>query len=231
MGSVLALVAIACALYFFVQAGTIAYQLTGMDKDSAQFQALSALTMTGFTTLASERVVRDPVRRRITTALIVVGYASTASIIAGLVTTVATETALGRAVNVVALALSLVVLASVLRNGTLNAPIEARIRKALATRLVHDQVHHEELLLYSQGYAITRVEVPGDSRLVGQSLREAALPAHNLQVLTLEREGEVTSLVGADTTLEAGDLLVLYGEVEQVQEAFGAPALSPDAPT
>lgn len=136
MGSVLALVAIACALYFFVQAGTIAYPLTGMDRESAQFQALSALTMTGFTTLMSERVVRDPVRRRITTALIVLGYASTASVIAGLVTTVATETALDRALNLVALGVLRVTAAWLLRSGPINRLSEGRLRQILATRLV-----------------------------------------------------------------------------------------------
>lgn len=224
MGSVLALLIIACALYFFVQAGTIAYQLTGLDRETAQFQALSALTMTGFTTLASERVVRDPVRRKITTALIVLGYASTASIIAGLVTTVATETPLERAVNVVALALSLVGLAWLARTGRFNARLDERIRGVLAERLVHDRVPHEELMLYNKGFAITRIEVPPDSRMSGVVIREAGFPELNLKVLTIERDGVINPLVRADDHIQAGDHLVLYGEVARVQEAFSAPA-------
>ena len=66
----IALLVIISSVYFIVLIGTVAYQLTGLDWETAQFQALSAFTMAGFTTRSSERVVNDPDRRKITMALI-----------------------------------------------------------------------------------------------------------------------------------------------------------------
>lgn len=59
--------------YIVVIAGSAAYELTGLDRETAHFQSLSAFTGTGFTTGASERVVNTPTRRRITLGLMVLG--------------------------------------------------------------------------------------------------------------------------------------------------------------
>lgn len=48
--------------------------MTGVSKDLAQFQALSAFTGAGFTTQESEDIVNHPLRRRITMLLILFGH-------------------------------------------------------------------------------------------------------------------------------------------------------------
>lgn len=73
MVSVLLLLITIASAYIVIIAGGIAYELTGLDRETAHFQALSAFTGTGFTTKASERVVNHPVRRKITIAIIVLG--------------------------------------------------------------------------------------------------------------------------------------------------------------
>ncbi|MFT4977017.1 MAG: putative transporter YbjL [Myxococcota bacterium] len=114
MGSVIALLVIICSVYFIVLVGTVAYQLTGLDWDTAQLQVLSTFTMAGFTTRASERVVND------------------------------------------------------------------------------------------------------------QALRDTDLRERQLQVLALERDGEVFPVPDPDLIIRARDHLVIYGRVEAVQEAFAA---------
>ena len=44
----------------------LALPLTGLSKDLAEFQAISAFTGSGFTTRESEEVMNHPLRRRIT---------------------------------------------------------------------------------------------------------------------------------------------------------------------
>jgi len=56
-----------------VKAGSVALRLTGMDEHRANFQAISAVTGTGFTTRESELVVADPVRRKIVSFLMIFG--------------------------------------------------------------------------------------------------------------------------------------------------------------
>src|SRR4030043_906617 len=53
--------------------GSIALEATGMERAKARFQALSALTGTGFTTREAESIVNHPRRRRIATWLIFLG--------------------------------------------------------------------------------------------------------------------------------------------------------------
>src|SRR5204863_2675004 len=54
---------------------TVALALTGMSRESARFQARSALSGVGFTTSEAEAVVSHPVRRRIIQILMVLGSA------------------------------------------------------------------------------------------------------------------------------------------------------------
>ena len=65
-----------------------------MDREMARFQALSAFTNTGFTTLAAEQVVEHRVRRRIAMTLIVLGWAGAASVVATMIRSLYVDTAL-----------------------------------------------------------------------------------------------------------------------------------------
>jgi Trk-type K+ transport system membrane component len=87
MTSVIILAVIVVVALLVVRAGTVALELTGMERDKAWFQALSAFTTTGFTSRESEEIMRYPARRKIITVLIVVGYAGSVSVIATLVST------------------------------------------------------------------------------------------------------------------------------------------------
>ena len=53
--------------------GSIALEATGMQRAKARFQALSALTCTGFTTTEAESIVEHPKRRKIAAYLIFIG--------------------------------------------------------------------------------------------------------------------------------------------------------------
>ena len=58
-----------------VRTGAVALQMTGLDRATASFQALSAFTNCGFTTREAESVVNHPQRRRIVRALMLLGNA------------------------------------------------------------------------------------------------------------------------------------------------------------
>jgi len=222
MGSVVALLVIICSVYLIVLIGTVAYQLTGLDWDTAQFQALSAFTMAGFTTRASERVVNDPDRRKITMALIASGYAGTASVIATLVSTVTTHSVTDSAINLSVLAVTTAVAVTVIRRMGSHPRLADPIRRYLSRRMRHESVPHEDLMYYRHGYALTRVEVPPRSRLAGCSLRQTDLRERRLQVLAIERDGEVIPVPEADMIIRPRDHLVIYGLVDAVQDAFVA---------
>src|SRR5881275_478532 len=64
---------------------TVALSLTGMSRESARFQARSALTGVGFTTSEAEDVVTHPVRRRIVGGLMLVGSAGVVTAVGSLI--------------------------------------------------------------------------------------------------------------------------------------------------
>jgi len=68
-----------------VRIGTEALVLTGLDRRRAKFQALSAITGTGFTTSEAESVMEDERRRRIVSWLMILGNVGLASVLAVLV--------------------------------------------------------------------------------------------------------------------------------------------------
>ena len=64
---------------------TVVLATTGMSRENARFQARSALSGAGFTTCASEAVVRHPVRRRVIFTLMLLGSGGMVTALASLV--------------------------------------------------------------------------------------------------------------------------------------------------
>ena len=75
MTAILSLLVVVTLSILITRIATIALTQTGLSKESARFQARSALSGAGFTTSESESVVSHPVRRRIITILILLGNA------------------------------------------------------------------------------------------------------------------------------------------------------------
>ena len=221
MASMFVLVVVIAVAWAIITVGATAYELTGLDREAAKFQALSAFTGTGFTTRISELVVRHPTRRRITSVLIILGYGGTATVVASLLASFAEASTLQAVENVLVFG----VLASIAywagnRWGT--AASDA-FRRFLTPRLTGEAVPHEELLLYKRGYGITRIEVPADSRVVGKRLRDLDLRSSHIQIIAVEEYNDVHPIPNPDWRFEAGHHLIVYGRIAEVQDAFGPP--------
>ncbi|MEO1027560.1 MAG: hypothetical protein AAFX02_00750 [Pseudomonadota bacterium] len=67
--------------FTIVRISSVAMRLTGMTDGQARFQALSALTGTGFTTTEAEMIVNYPIRRKIVANLMVVGNLGLVSVV------------------------------------------------------------------------------------------------------------------------------------------------------
>lgn len=218
MGGVLVLVAVLVVAYVIVTVGATMYELTGVDKDQARFQALSAFTGAGFTTRISELVVRDPVRRRITSMLIVLGYAGTASIVASLIASFASQSVGSLLINGVVLIGFGAVAAGIVRLfGRVFGDV---VRRFLTPRMTGEAVPHEEFVLYGSGFGITRIEIPPRSRVTGKRLRDLDLRDRQLQVLAIEDHAQVHPIPDPDWVFERGQHLILYGRLREVQRAF-----------
>lgn len=223
MGSLIALVVILALAYVIVIAGAAAYELTGLDRNAAVFQALSAFTGTGFTTLQAEKVVEHKARRNITMILIILGYAAAATVVATLVRSVQVHSAWD-AVWHVGIAGTAVVVAYLFFRGSGMVHLNDVIRRWVASRVKSEPVLHDDLFKYKPGFGIARIEIPSNSRVVGRRLMDLPLKEKQLQVLLIEMEDDTIVVPDGQYTLQPLSHLVVFGRLDAVQEAFSPEA-------
>ena len=80
----IALYAVIIALV--IEIGVILFHMTGLEKEIARYQVISMLTGTRFTMQESALIIDHPIRRRISSGLILFGYFSLAVIISSIAT-------------------------------------------------------------------------------------------------------------------------------------------------
>ena len=88
MVSVFSLLIVAALSMVVMRIAAMGLMLTGLSRESARFQARSAFTGTGFTTVEAESVLNHPVRRRIIMLLMLVGNVGIATVMATIVLSV-----------------------------------------------------------------------------------------------------------------------------------------------
>lgn len=200
---------------------TVALTLTGLSRETARFQARSALSGAGFTTSESEAVVNHPVRRRIIMGLMLTGSA-------GIVTVVATA-AIGFAgiesnVELTTTALTLVVGLGLLwwaSNSTaVDRALQPLIHRLLRRYTDIDVRDYAGLLRVAGDYTIWELAVEPEDWLAGRDLGELRLNDEGVMVLGIQRvDGSgYDGTPQGSTTIHAGDTLILYGHADRIAE-------------
>jgi hypothetical protein len=202
------------------RAATIALTATGMSREAARFQSRSAFSGAGFTTTESESVVRHPVRRRIIMWLMLAGNAGIVAVLASVILAATLPSsdvdALVRVVTVIG-AIALIWWVS--RTRWVDERI-TRLATAGLRRWTDLDVHDYAALLHVGGqYVVTELRVEADSWLAGRDLRSLSLREEGIIVLGIERvDGSYLGVPRADTSIDAGDVLVLYSSGESIAE-------------
>lgn len=201
---------------------TVALTLTGMSKQSARFQARSALTGCGFTTTESEAMMNHPVRRRIVMMLMLLGNAGIVTVAATLMASLVNSTGGGLQIWIRNLTLLFagVVLLMLLASSTwvdrrMSPVIEWAVRRFGKVQ-ARD---YAALFRLANGYAITEMLVEADDWLANRTLIDLNLPAEGVLVLGVQRGGG--GYLGAPkgtTEILPGDTLILYGLIERLDE-------------
>jgi len=200
---------------------THALVLTGMSRETARFQARSAFTGTGFTTLESEGIVGHPVRRRVVMILMVVRSAGVISIIISLMLSFVGSgdgepTRLVRLVWLVGSALALLILARLPAVDRLLNRFVSWVLGRWTDLEVRDYVG---LLQLSDNYEVMELHVDGDDWLAGRKLAACRLPDEGMTVLGVMRtDGTYLGVPRGQTTIEPGDTLIIYGRNDALEE-------------
>lgn len=213
---IIAVILIVVALAFLMELGAIILKMTGLDINKARFQALSALTGTGYTTHESEAIMRHPLRRKVVMTLMIIGNAGLVSIIFTLVTTSKSG------LTFVQLAISLALLIGLIRLisdrwliGALDKRIEATLEKH---QLLIRKKSIEEVLRLGDTYGVAEVTIDENSELLALTLAQAGLTEKNILVLAIERDGRFIHMPRSFDRILAKDVLLVYGDLESLRQ-------------
>jgi hypothetical protein len=201
-------------------------EVTGMSRDSARFQARSALTGAGFTTSESEAVVSHPVRRRVIMRLMLIGSAGIVTVIASLILSFHGGSAHANLLKAAILIAGLGLLWWISRLNWVDARLTALIARFLRSRGLEAR-DYARLLDLSGDYGVAELKVREGDWVVNRPLRELRLHDEGILVLGIRRGQCYLGVPGPETCILAGDVLILYGRsarVSELDDRRGGPA-------
>jgi hypothetical protein len=221
MFAILSLLLVISLSFLIVRIGAIALTMTGLSDEVSRFQALSAFSGAGFTTTESESVVNGPARRRILAWLIRAGSAGIVTAISTLMLGLVGDGATTwQKLLLLAGGLGLIVWAGRSeRLDRLSRPIIERWLHRTAAFDLHD---YAGLLHLREDWRVIEAEVLEGSYLAADTLGGLGLREENVLVLGVER-GAGGYLGGPRRSFRAepGDVLILYGQSERLDEISG----------
>ena len=212
MYAVVTFLVVAVITVAFTKLATGALIATGVPPESAAFQARSAFSGAGFTTVEAENVVNHPVRRRIIGTTMFVGSLGTptlvVTVLVGLIAPGPGSTT--ERVLVTVSGLFLIVMAVVNKpaqrwlQGIGDRYVQRRLLPSLA-------VERTELLVLSDEMAVQSVRLEDAPADAPRSLRGLARAIPGATVLGIRRGDEYLGAPPVDVDLHAGDELIVYG--------------------
>ena len=198
---------------------TVALIQTGLSRETARFQARSALTGTGFTTSESESIVNHPVRRRLVRSLMLIGSAGVVTVIATLMLSFvnADRTQTLSRLGVLIIALAVILLLA--RNRRVDAMMMRVIGRALTRWTDIDARDYMGLLHLGQGYAVNELKLREGDWITGRPLRGLELRNEGVAVLAIVcPNGTYIGTPERDSAPQPEDTLILYGPTERLAE-------------
>lgn len=203
-----------------VRVGSVALRMTGLSPDVASFQATSAFSGAGYTTEEAERVVETAERRSIVKALIRLGSVGLISAISSLVLSFTDPAGddLQTLVVVVAGVLGLVLIA---RSRSFNRLATSLVEQALRRTTDLELRDYTRVLGLQREYRVAEIDVNAGEWLADATLSELDLPSEGVLVLGIRRDDTYIGAPRHDTEIRPGDVVILYGKEDRLQELSG----------
>ena len=227
------ILAVAAIYMFMIEVFSVAFKLTGLATNKIKFQVASLFTASGFTTQESELITNDDRRRRIAVTCMYTGHIFSV-VIMGLIINVLIS--IGNSINadrsgrtytewyfiVFYISLGIFLLVSFLK----IPPINKRFQKLLENIAINTSKSRREsniitVLDYYGKSAIVEVvlnKLPDFANEV--SLYDMALTKKYALILLSLRRGNRRVSISKDTMLVKGDIIVAYGHINDIREAF-----------
>ncbi len=215
---------IVAVLWLLVEILSVIFKITGLDLYKARFQVISILTHTGFTTRESELIAQHPLRRRLASILMLVSYIAQASLISVMFSMVS-QNAKQLLYIGIALAVILVLYFVFSHNKYISGKVNRAVEKLIAKRFMKNVQRRsvDQVLKISPEYAVYELLVDSDSPLANVTLRAAKLNERFISVLKIDRGSATLDFPKADTVIQPGDVLIVYGKIKFIKELMLEP--------
>ena len=216
--TLIALVLVIILSALIIKIGAIALRMTGIDKEYANFQALSAFSGTGFTTTEAENIVNHPQRRRVIKVLMILGNIGIISAISTLIISFRGGTLSESATKLAVLGITVIaILIFSLARGFENV-LSSFIEKRLSKMTHFSMGTFSEMIRLASGYGIAEIRISDDHKLAGKQLYESSLTQSNILVLAIKRGFHLIATPKADESIQPGDRLVCFGNLKNISE-------------
>ncbi len=206
--------------FLFVRASAIALMMTGLEKNKARFQALSAFSGTGFTTKEAEFVMKHPARRKIVTWLMIMGNAGIVMVIVTATSSLATSKGSQLPLNFLILVVGIFLIYKIATYRKFTKRWESFIEKKLIKSPAFEEAATEDLLHFLEGYGLIKKIISENSPLIGSSLSECKLNERGLLVLGIERGKNWIPTPKAKEKMQEGDGIIVYGPLDKLKDIF-----------
>lgn len=192
-----------------------ALKLTGLDIHTARFQALSALTGTGFTTKETELIMTNRQRRRIIMFLMVLGPICFITILGSVVFSFQQDIIVNQLMVIV---LVFLIILLITRNKTIMAFFHRSVEKQLKKRRYPRRVALEQILQLSKDYGVCEVKIDKRSRYLDKQLSDTDFKEKGYVVLAIEREAGLITVPKGSDTLRDQDVLIIFGNLLSLKD-------------
>jgi len=188
--------------------GSIALEATGLERSRARFQALSALTGTGFTTSQSELIVENPRRRKIISYLIFLGNTGIMTFILLVILYTRAGVTLPSLITIAIILFLALIIFLALRLGLIDL-LTAAFVKAAGKRRTASDFAIENILYQSGDYAIAALSVGEKANLAGLK---------GIDIIILEKDTRIIVNPSDREKLGAGNRIICHGKIIKIND-------------
>jgi len=218
MISVILLLIILLSTLFVTRIASEALVLTGLSRTVARFQARSAYSGAGFTTSESECIVRNPVRRKIISWMMLIGKIGSATVIGSLILSFSNSYGINHWGHLAILAGGLLFLLWLMLSKWVDRQMVRMIAFFLAKYAKIQVADYGHLMHISEDYGISAIPIPKESWLADRNLKNVERNKHGLVLLGIDTPGgDYNGVPSGDNILHAGDVLIVYGLMSKVE--------------
>ena len=201
---------------------TTIYSIEGIQLDKAQFQIISILTGTGFTTSESELMLLTKRRRKITELMMLFSYIFNISIVSTLVNIIISSA--GPAINeliigIVLTIINFLIIALLNKSTKVKSKLENLIKK-IATNVRKKRKNPISVYDTLGDKVIAEINVLKINNKINNINTEKLKEKYDIQVLVIKRGEQVISSIEPNITINYNDIVIVFGKMRNIKKIF-----------